>query len=135
MSTFLIILFICIILFPIGLYFIQKSNLHYYKLNGRYNIEIECWLKKQSWFNSFKSNIEKYLIDCYKDENGNLTGEDYKLIDKESEELITGLHDKTTISDAFAWMDTPEGSNYWGNIEYKFLKWYFGQYVDFHLFK
>jgi hypothetical protein len=32
-----------------------------------------------------------------------------------------------TISAAFCYMDTPEGTEYWSKVEEQFLKWYYYQ--------
>ena len=125
------------IIFPIGLYIIQKHNLNYYKINGRSPVEIECWLKKRKWYNIFKYNIQQEVINSYKDENGCITIDENikKEIDNKVYDIICGSSGTETISDAFCWRDTLEGTIYWGKREHEFLAWYFGQYVDLHLFR
>lgn len=137
MNIFLSGLLICLILFPIGIYFIQKSNLNYYKLNGRQPIEIECWLKTRNWYDKFTTNIKNEILESYRDENGvvDLTKEIMDEIDKAIEHFVSGEEDKATISNGFLWSTSLEGTEYWGKREYEFLKWYFGQYIDLHLMK
>ena len=137
MNIFLTSLLLCLILFPIGVYFIQKSNLNYYKLNGRQPIEIECWLKTRKWYFTFIENIKNEVLESHRNENGevSLTTELMKEIDDRIDYVISGQDDKMTISNAFLWMTSLEGTEYWGKREYEFLKWYFGQYIDLHLMK
>lgn len=137
MNSFLISLLICLILFPIGTYFIQKHNLNYYKLNGRSPIEIESWLKTRSWYNNFITGIKNEILEGYRDENGqvHLTKEIMDEIDLTIDHIVSGNEDKETISNAFLWSTSLEGIEYWGKREYEFLKWYFGQYIDLHLMK
>ena len=137
MSTFLTSLFICMIIFPIGVFFIQKRNLNYYKLHGRSPLEIESWLKTRSWYFKFRNNIQNEILEQYKDDNGafHLDDKVSKEIDDALNEICSGQLDKNTISNAFSWMNTHEGTTYWGKREYEFLKWYFGQYIDLHFFK
>ena len=137
MNTFLISLLICLILFPIGIYFIQKHNLNYYKLNGRQPIEIECWLKTRKWYFTFIDNIQKDMLENYRLDDGSIAVDDKALKEIEDRvvEVISGSLDKNTISNAFLWKTSLEGTEYWGKREYEFLKWYFGQYIDLHLIK
>jgi len=139
-NTFLWFLLIFLILLPVVLYDIQKSNLKYFKENGRDPNEIAYWLKNKNWFPIFKNRIlDEILYDKY----GLVNDEDEIDSDKinieeiknEIDERISGIFDTNTISNAFCWKNTPEGTKYWGKKEYEFLMWYFGQYVDFHLFK
>lgn len=137
MNTFLISLLICLILFPIGTYFIQKHNLNYYKLNGRQPIEIECWLKTRKWYNNFVTDIKNGILEGYRDENGKvqLTKEIMDEINLTTDRIVSGNEDKETISNAFLWSTSIGGTEYWGKREYEFLRWYFGQYIDLHLIK
>jgi len=133
----LLVIFICMILLPICIYIIQKNNMMYYKLNGRDNSEIEAWLKTRKWYNYFKYNIQQEVLNEYKDDDGSIHVDDKveKEIDDRVNEIISGKTDTLTISNAFSWKDTPEGTVYWGKREHEFLAWYFGQYIDLHLFK
>lgn len=103
------------IIFPIIIYIIQKNNFEYYSVYGRTQDEISKWLRNQKWYSTFREYAEKE----------NDPGE-YSAI-------IHGARGVDTISEAFSWIDTKEGSAYWGDIEYKFLKWYFGQYINLNL--
>ena len=137
MNSLLWCLFICMILFPIGIYFIQKHNLNYYKLNGRTPIEIECWLKTRKWYWKFVLNIQNEILEQYRLEDDSLqvTKEIQDEIDDKCTEIMSGKLGTNTISEAFCWMNTSEGTKYWGKKEYKFLMWYYGQFIDLHLFK
>ena len=137
MNTLLISLLICMILFPIGVYFIQKYNMNFYKLHGRSAIEIESWLKTRKWFTEFYDNIQKEILENYRLEDGSIAIDSVATVEIENRlvEVISGSLDKNTISCAFSWASTPEGTEYWGKREYEFLKWYFGQFIDLHLFK
>ena len=130
-------LFILLILSVILLYFIQKDNLQYYTMNGRKNSEIEDWLNTRPWYNFFKFNIQQEVLNEYKNDNGEIILDKNieEKIDNKLNEIISGKNDTLTISNAFCWKNTPEGTKYWGEREHEFLAWYFGQYVDFHLFK
>ena len=113
------------ILFPPVIYWIQKRNLTYFKLHGRTPLEIECWLKSQSWFPLWWNNIILYLKEEY---------DDLDMAYEHAMDILTkGEYDKQTISSAFPWSTTKEGTEYWAKMELKFLRWYFGQYIDFHL--
>lgn len=61
------------------------------------------WLKKQEWFEQFKTNCEK---------------------EKHSLEDISN-NEGMTIVRAFNWENAPEGSDYWYNIHNEFRDWYF----------
>lgn len=131
------ILFICMILFPVGTYFIQKRNLNYYKVHGREGLEIETWLKTRKWYPEFYTNIQQYLLESFRQNDGSIAvdSEASKYIEEETERIISGHYNKQTISAAFSWRTSNEGTRYWGKREYEFLRWYFGQYIDLHLFK
>lgn len=136
-NTVLWFILFCMILLPVVIYLIQKYNLEYYKLNGRTPLEIEAWLKTRKWYNFFKFNIQQEVLNEYKNDNGEI------ILDKNVEEeiniklydVLCGSFDKETISAAFSWINTPEGTEYWGKREHEFLAWYFGQYIDLHLLK
>lgn len=136
-NTFLYYILFCMILLPIVIYFIQKYNLNYYKLNGRDRVEIECWLKTRKWYNAFITNIKNEIIESHRNDNGEvlLNNEVMKEIEDTTDNIIHGHLDKNTISNAFCWRDSLEGTAYWGEREHEFLSWYFGQYIDLHLFK
>ena len=126
MQTTLWVIFIIMIIFPIVMYWIQKRNLTYFKLHGRTPLEIERWLMSQDWFTLWWNNTMLYLKEEYDDDLD-------AAYEKAMDILTKGEYDKQTISSAFPWSTTKEGTEYWARAEYKFLKWYFGQYIDFHL--
>ena len=137
MNNLLWCLFICMILFPVGIYFIQKHNLNYYKINGRTPVEIKAWLKTRKWYWKFVLNIQNEILEQYRLKDGSLqvTKEIQDEIDDKCTEIMSGKLGTNTISEAFCWMNTPEGTKYWGKKEYEFLMWYYGQFIDLHLFK
>lgn len=137
MNGLLFSLLICLILFPIGTYFIQKHNLNYYKVYGRQPFEIAPWLKTRKWYNEFITNIKNEIIESHRDYNGivNLDDRVMQEIQDKIDHIVSGQDDKETISAAFCWLTSIEGTEYWGKKEYEFLKWYYGQYIDLHLFK
>ena len=79
-------------------------------LRHRSKTDIQKWLKTRDWY-------EKYVE--------NLKGE-YQDI-SQRQKFLFGDKGASTISAAFLYMDTPEGSDYWVNIEEQFLKWYYFQ--------
>ena len=101
--------------------------MNYFKIHGREKYEIESWLKTKNWYYAFRDNVQNEILFKYKDENGNLYIDDTisKEIDNALDEVISGSLDKKTISSAFSWADTKEGTTYWAKKEYQFLKWYF----------
>ena len=74
-----------------------------------------------------KSDIKKWLMarDWYERYVENLKGE-YQDINQRQKFLL-GDKGASTISSAFLYMDTPEGTEYWAKVEEQFLKWYYLQ--------
>jgi len=136
-DVYLIALLVFLILLPIAIYCLQVGNMNYYKTHGREPVEIKYWLRSQSWYNAYITNIKNEVIESHEDENGNIVINDEvkKEIEDKTDYARNGYLDTKTISNAFTWMNSVEGSAYWGDKEYKFLRWYFAQYIDFHLFK
>ena len=128
--------FLLVLIIPllVVLFFIQRYNIEYYKAYGRTAEEISQWLKTRKWYHAFVNNVRDELIAAYCD-NGICDKETQRIIEGKVKYILDGNLDKGTISQAFAWMDTKEGTKYWGRREYWFLKWYFGQYIDFHFFR
>lgn len=122
MQTFLAVLLVALILFPVFMYIYQAGAMDYYTEHGRTAAEIEVWLTTRKWYNKFKKNIMFEL-------------EQEGLTEEEVNDILSGERDKMTIGGAFAWNATPEGTIYWAEREKEFLKWYYGQIIDFHLFK
>lgn len=124
-------LFIIVFASCVALYFylMHRDNMDYYKAYGRKEEEIAEWLRKRKWYLAFRDNIQQGILNKYRLDDGSIQfNED---IDKEIEEtlneVLSGRFDKQTISAAFFWADTAEGTKYWGKCEKQFLKWYFGQ--------
>ena len=134
MDTFLIVLLVLMIVAPIVLFFVQKHNLNYYKIHGRAPVEIESWLKTRPWYTTYRAEIFSCLLKEFKSINGRAP-EDHEINDmmEKIESIVRGEYDRSSIGGVFTWAETEEGVEVWAKREYSFLKWYFGQYVDFHL--
>lgn len=70
--------------------------------------EVKAWLEKQDWYDVFCKRIDedKYFLENPK--NVILNGE---LLD-------------LTITNAFSWVNTPEGGQYWEDKNKTFILWY-----------
>ena len=79
-------------------------------MNHRSEWEIKWWLRTKTWYRRYKRNLH-------------LTYDD---IDKEME-ILNGKFHEQTISAAFLYSTTPEGLEYWGKVEERFLRWYYFQ--------
>lgn len=125
------------IIFPLGMFVIQKRNLYYYQENPRTPQEIHDWLVKRRWYGVFYMRMMDYLLDNYKDEGDSIaiSDEDSHALHIEIENVINGNLGTDTICSAFDWKNSPEGTKFWGKKELQFLRWYYGQYIDLHLFK
>ena len=135
MNWLIVEIMFCMIVFPIGTYVIQKRNLYYYQENPRTPQEIHDWLVKRRWYGVFYEHMMDYLIDNYRvGEDIAISDEDAHALHIEIENVINGKLGTDTISCAFDWKDTPEGTKFWGKRELQFLRWYYGQYIDLHLF-
>ena len=101
---FYISLLICLILWPIGTYFIQKNNIEYYKTHSREKYEIAEWLRTRKWYFKFVDNIQNEIIDQYRDDEGNveMTNEIETEIEEKMDYICGGNADKQTISIAFS---------------------------------
>lgn len=65
------------------------------------------WLQKQEWFDAWVENMRLQDV-------GN------------ADEYILGFWDEFTLVNSFVWQMTPEGYDYWCEIEKQFKKWYYG---------
>ena len=74
--------------------------------------EIKKWLEKQEWFKAYVKNI---YIDRL--------GSDHSAMER----LLSGSVEKDTISGAFIWDNTEEGSKFWNNVNKEFQNWYRGE--------
>ena len=77
--------------------------------------EIQQWLKAQSWWEAFKANYEQQ-----NNEDGRVS--EYR--------TMTELLQKSwqePIASAFFWDRTPEGHEYWANIDKQFLIFYYNE--------
>lgn len=73
------------------------------------NAAVAKWLQKQEWYEAWLDNM-------------NLQDLDEALI----LEYKCGLHGEDTISNSFIWMVTPEGYDYWREIDKQFREWFYG---------
>lgn len=71
---------------------------------------IRFWLITRIWYMNYKYNLHQ----------------EYDDYDKEMQ-FLNGLYGEQTISSAFCYRDTPEGVEYWGKKEERFLRWYYYQ--------
>lgn len=134
-NTVLIITLICLIIAPVIVYIIQRYNLEYYKKHGRTEDEIHEHLKRWRWYHRYATRVREYYTSLYENAD-DMTVEERKIaIFNEVADFVLGKNDVHTISSAFEWGKTEEGSTFWGKEDKKFLLWYFGQYVDFHIVK
>ena len=71
---------------------------------------IKIWLLTRLWYMNYKYNLHQ----------------EYDDYDKEMQ-FLNGLYGEQTISSAFCYRNTPEGIEYWGKREERFLRWYYYQ--------
>lgn len=79
-------------------------------LHHRSKTEIKKWLKTRDWYEKYVNNLKVEYQDIY-----------------QRQKFLSGENDTSTISAAFCYRDTPEGIEYWSQIEEQFLKWYYYQ--------
>lgn len=74
-------------------------------------IEINRYLGSAPWFEAYRLNLREtnFL--------------DEKKTRRECLAYIRGMRGEHTISGAFIWADTPQGSEYWRAINKNFLLW------------
>lgn len=73
--------------------------------------EIKLWLGEQPWFPAFAANI--------------LRSHNRPYINS----IVSGDYGGSTIAIAFSWKTSPEGENFWRNIEKQYREWYDGNNV------
>lgn len=71
---------------------------------------IRFWLVTRLWYMNYKYNLHQ----------------EYDDYDKEMQ-FLNGLYGEQTISSAFCYRNTPEGIEYLGKREERFLRWYYYQ--------
>ena len=79
-------------------------------LHHRSKTEIKKWLKTRDWYEKYVENLK---IE-YNDINNR-------------QQFLWGEQGTKTISGAFCFSDTPEGTKFWFQKEEEFLMWYFYQ--------
>lgn len=72
--------------------------------------EIKEWLESRPWFKKFKRNLEK---------QAKLTPE----LQKTVYDILEGQYGYSTISAAFNWETTPEGTYFWAKRNTEFIRW------------
>ena len=71
---------------------------------------VRLWLRTRLWYGRYKKNLHN------------------EYDDKEEESyFLNGLYGESTIASAFYFSSTPEGVEYWGKKEERFLRWYYYQ--------
>lgn len=80
-------------------------------MRRRTNAAVAKWLEKQEWYEAWidNMNLQDFL------------SEDSKL------EYILGLRGEETICDSITWAITPEGYDYWEEINRQFKAWFYGE--------
>ena len=79
-------------------------------LHHRSKNDIKKWLKEKKWYQKYADNLKIEYPDI-----------------NERRKFLSGDKNTSTISAAFCYRDTPEGVDFWSQIEEMFLKWYFYQ--------
>ena len=72
--------------------------------------QVASWLERQEWYEAwiYNMHIQNYL--------------DPDQVD----EYIYGLHGEDTIFNSVVFRQTPEGQDYWENVNQQFKDWYNG---------
>ena len=72
---------------------------------------VSKWLKKQEWHESFIETLERFReYDC-----------------EDIERFLSGHMMENTIYEAFPWYLSPEGMDFWGDIDKQFKEWFYGE--------
>ena len=79
-------------------------------MKRRSSTAIKLWLQTRYWYKNYVRNLKTEYED----------GEEVL-------NFINGLMGEMTLSSAFCYRNTPEGIEYWGKKEKKFLQWYYCQ--------
>lgn len=79
-------------------------------LRHRSKSDIKKWLKERDWYNRYVDNLKVEYQDI-----------------SQRQKFLFGDKGTNTISAAFLYRDTPEGTEYWTKVEEQFLKWYYYQ--------
>lgn len=77
-------------------------------MKSRSENEIKVWLITRFWYKKYMYNLMKENPD-------------------EADNYLDGKMGPYTLSSAFTYRNTPEGIEYWGKKEEKFLIWYYHQ--------
>lgn len=67
--------------------------------------QVKDYLRKQEWYSRYKANVEGSTIEKLKG-------------------LLSGRAGVDTISRAFNWAETPEGTDFWVKANDEFMDWY-----------
>ena len=74
-------------------------------MGRRSNAAVAKWLEKQEWFDAWVENMRQQDVE-------------------NAEEYIRGFWGEITLVNSFIWLATPEGEDYWEDINKQFLEWY-----------
>ena len=74
------------------------------------NAAVAKWLQKQEWYEAWLDNMRL---------------QDF-LSEGRKHEYALGLYGEVTICDSIVWLMTPEGYDYWDEINQQFIRWYNG---------
>ena len=78
-------------------------------MGRRTSAAVAKWLEKQEWYEAWLDNMN--LQD---------------LSENEKSQCINGYYGLGTIRGSIIWMITPEGDDYWDEINQQFIRWYNG---------
>lgn len=80
--------------------------------------QVRRWLRTRLWYRKYKRNLHNEMDDPEVEAT-----------------YLYGLQGEQTISSAFCYRETPEGIDYWGKREKRFLQWYYYQGKEILRFK
>ena len=78
-------------------------------MNGKSNAAVAKWLQKQEWYDSFIETLYRFR--------------DY---DSDVARFLDGSMKEDTIYLAFPWYFSPEGMDFWNDIDKQFREWFYG---------
>lgn len=76
-------------------------------MGRRSNAAVAKWLEKQEWFDAWVENMRLQDVEYV-------------------EEYIRGFRGEITLVNSFVWQMTPEGDDYWQEIDKQFKEWFYG---------
>ena len=74
------------------------------------NAAVAKWLQKQEWYESYIETLERYR----------------EYDNEDIERFLKGHMMEYTICAAFPWYLSPEGMDFWEDIDKQFKEWFYG---------